>query len=76
MIPARYRNRLHLSVGRDVTVHVAAGGASESLHGVLVGVYKDSFVLAHAELLGEGASQLVGRQVVPLRNLVWWQEGE
>lgn len=73
---ARHRDRLHLSVGNEGVAHVSVNGVVESFRGVLVAVYRDVFVLAHAELLGEGGHQLVGRQVFPKKNLVWWQEGD
>lgn len=61
-------NRL---VKRSVVVHTSTGA---SIRGVLVGVYRDSLVLAHAIYLDQGGNVDVdGEAVVPRSNVSWIQ---
>ncbi len=64
--------RMRHVIRRRVTLHTRDG---RSLEGVLVGVYRDAYALAHAEYLLEDGrrEQLPGEVLVPADNLSFVQ---
>ena len=64
---ARYVDRLTRKV---IVAHLADG---TSIQGVLLGAYRDSIVLAHAEVLGDVKVPIDGEAVLPRKGLSWIQ---
>lgn len=54
-----------------VVVHTRSG---DSVRGILIGVFKDSLVIAHATLLqGDTTTNIDGEVVVPRDQVAWLQ---
>lgn len=66
------RSALRRLSRETAVVHTSDG---QSFRGVVIGVYSDSIVIAHARaLLGEGASEeLAGEVLIPLENISFIQ---
>lgn len=58
-------------VRRSVVIHTTNG---MSIRGVMVGAYRDSLVLSHAEFLGGDSVEPVdGDVVIPRERVAWMQ---